>query len=298
MTLDPRQAEAFLAVAELGSFELAATRLRVTASAVSQRVRALEISLGHPLLLRTRPCRATATGQRVLQYLRRQALLNADLQAEMSNTEDATLTISLAVNADSLASWFFPALAGMLVRERILLDLVVEDQDHTYALLESGMVIGCVSTEPQSMRGCSAELLGTMNYRLVGTAEFCKRWFPSGLTRQAARLAPVVAYTRKDTLHSTFLLERLGLPEGAYPCHYVPGTEAHLAAVRYGLGYAFVPAALISSPDSDLVDLAPKHPVAIDLYWHRWNVQSPRMDAISRQVMAAARATLSAPGNP
>lgn len=290
--LDPKQTEALLAVAETGSFEAAANRLNITASAVSQRVRTLEISLGHALLLRTRPVRPTQTGRRLLQYLRRQALLQAELAAELAHHADAPLTLPLAVNADSLATWFFPAMAGVLNDTSVHLELSVEDQDHTYALLESGLVAGCVSTEAISMRGCTAEPLGAMRYRLVSTANFQRRWFPRGLTRATAARAPIVAYTPKDRLPTQFLSQRFGLLPGAYPCHHVPGAEAHLAAVLWELGYALAPEILLAPHAAQLIDLAPDHPVDVSLYWHRWNVQSPRMDSISRQLVAAARQSL------
>jgi LysR family transcriptional regulator, chromosome initiation inhibitor len=296
MSLDPKQAEAFQAVAEMGSFERAAVKLRITPSAVSQRVRALEMALGAALILRTRPCRSTQTGQRVLQYLRRAQLLKADLEADLFHSEYDALNVSVALNADSLGTWFFPALASMLVKERIILDLIVEDQDHTYTLLETGMVVGCVSTVEKPMRGCSATKLGTMRYRLMASTSFCKRWFPKGLTREAARHAPVVAYTRKDMLQCSFLQSRLGLSEGAYPCHYVPGIEAHYAAVRHGLGYGMVPEWLLSSIEGQhdaLVDLAYKYPTDVALYWHTWKVQSPRMERMSKQIIEAARQILS-----
>jgi LysR family transcriptional regulator (chromosome initiation inhibitor) len=296
MSLDPKQADAFKAVAELGSFERAAAKLSITPSAVSQRVRALETTLGAALILRTRPCRPTQTGQRLLQYLRRALLLQADLEADLLQSESGSLSVSVALNSDSLGTWFLPALANLLVKHQIILDLIVEDQDHTYALLETGMVAGCVSTVAQPMRGCSAAKLGTMRYRLMACTSFRERWFPKGLTREAARQAPVVAYTRKDMLQSDFLLSRLGLPEGAYPCHYVPGIEAHFAAVRHGLGYAMVPEWLLSSVGGEheaLIDLAPRHPTDVALYWHTWKVQSPRMEGMSKQIIEAARRILS-----
>lgn len=53
------QLAAFAAVLDEGSFELAARRLSVTSSAISQRIKALEDRLGQVLVLRTAPCRAT-----------------------------------------------------------------------------------------------------------------------------------------------------------------------------------------------------------------------------------------------
>lgn len=294
MNLNPKHTEAFRAVIESGSFEQAAARLHLTSPAISQRVRALESQLGNALIVRSRPARATRMGQRLMQYLKRAKLLEADLAAELAVQQDAPLTLVLALNADSVGTWFFPALSDVLIRERVLLDLTVEDQDHTYSLLETGLAIGCISTEAKPMRGCSAELLGVMRYWLVAAEDFRGRWFPDGLTRKAARQAPVVAYTHKDTLQSSFLLSRLGLPAGAYPCHYVPGAASHFNAIRYGLGYGMVPELLLKTAGKkeEMVHLAPTRPLELALYWHTWKVQSPRMENLSRQIIAAARKIL------
>ncbi|WP_186224649.1 HTH-type transcriptional regulator ArgP [Burkholderia gladioli] len=295
MDIDPRQAAAFLAVVETGSFEQASQRLHVTASAVTQRVRALETALGASLVLRTRPCRPTSAGMRLLQYLRRISLLQADLQADLGADHQSPVPVAIALNSDSLGTWFLPALSSILAGDRLLFEIVMEDQDHTFALLESGMTIGCVSTEPNPMRGCSATALGAMRYRLLAAASFAARWFPQGLNRKDARQAPVVAYSRRDTLSSSFLKKRLGLPDGAYPCHYVPGTHTHFQAVQHGLGYAMVPELLtLDRPLSEagLVDLAPAHPLDVELYWHAWKVQSPSMASLSARVIKAARSLL------
>ncbi|CDG81143.1 HTH-type transcriptional regulator ArgP [Janthinobacterium agaricidamnosum] len=293
MNLNPKHTEAFRAVVETGSFEQAALRLHLTSPAISQRVRALESMLGNALIVRSRPARATRMGQRLMQYLKRAALLETELAADLAVQHDAPLSLVLALNADSIGTWFFPALSALLIREKVLLDLIVEDQDHTYTLLETGMAVGCISSEAKAMRGCSAELLGVMRYWLVASPAFRDQWLPHGLTRKAARKAPVVAYTHKDTLQSTFLQEKLGLPEGAYPCHYIPGAPSHFNAIRAGLGYGMVPDLLLQAQDNggDVIRLVPQ-PAEVALYWHTWKVQSPRMEAISKQIVAAARASL------
>jgi molybdenum-dependent DNA-binding transcriptional regulator ModE len=96
--LDPRQTTAVRAVIETGSFEQAAARLNITSSAVSQRVRALETRLGSPLIVRTRPCRATQMGQRLLQYLRRAALLEDDFASDLAGANEALLNVAAAVH--------------------------------------------------------------------------------------------------------------------------------------------------------------------------------------------------------
>ena len=295
--LDARKGEALLAVIDSGSFEQAAVRLNLTASAVSQRVSAMESELGMPLIIRSKPCRATAAGQRLVQYLRRARLLEDEFIADSGDSAARPLSVALAVNNDTLATWLLPGLAGFLIREHILLDVMLDDQDHTYALLSQGLALAGVSSHAEPMRGCEVQLLGAMRYRLLASPSFAAKWFPDGLQREAARVAPLMVFDRKDTLQSGFLLRELGLPPGSYPSHYMPASEAFTEAVRLGLGYGMVPELQYGKEVEQgvLVDLAPGKPTDVMLYWHSWRVQSPKLERLSAQVVAAARNALLQP---
>jgi LysR family transcriptional regulator (chromosome initiation inhibitor) len=292
--LDTRKGEALLAVIDTGSFEQAAALLHLTPSAVSQRVSAMESELGMPLVVRTRPCRATPDGQRLVQYLRRSRLLEQEFMADSADAAARPLSVALAVNADTLATWLLPGLAEFLIDEHILLDVTLDDQDHTYALLSQGLAIAGVSSEAEAMRGCQVEPLGVMRYRLLAAPAFAAHWFPDGLNRDAARKAPVMVFGRKDKLQADFLLRELGLPEGSYPCHYMPAAEAFMKAIRLGLGYGMLPEVQFQTllADGLLHDLAPDKPTDVHLYWHAWRVQSPKLERLSARVIAAARAVL------
>ncbi|HEY8605798.1 MAG TPA: LysR family transcriptional regulator ArgP [Noviherbaspirillum sp.] len=294
MDLDGRQCAALQAVLQSGSFERAAEILHITPSAVSQRVRALETTLGEPLVVRSRPCRPTSSGRRLLQFLLRVRALEQDLQADLDKREDLPVALAIAVNADTLGSWLLPALAPFLRRERILLDLVVDDQDHTYALLEAGLALGCISTEAQAMRGCTAAPLGSMRYRCMASPAFRAEWFAQGMTRAAARKAPVVAFNRKDRLQADFLQRHFGLPDGAYPVHAIPASEPFMQAIALGLGWGMLPElqAHALCAEGRLVDLAPQRAVDVALYWHCWKVQAPRMERLSAAVVDSARRLL------
>ncbi len=84
--LNSKQCDAFLAVAEMGSFDLAAERLCITASAVTLRVQSLEKTLGHLLIVRERPCRVTQVGQSLLHYLQHSRLLEQNLTSKSNWT--------------------------------------------------------------------------------------------------------------------------------------------------------------------------------------------------------------------
>ncbi|MGZ3181584.1 MAG: LysR family transcriptional regulator ArgP [Telluria sp.] len=293
MSIDFRRADALLAVLETGSFEGAAGLLHLTPSAVSQRVSALEAELGAPLVVRARPCRATRDGQRLVQYLRRARLLEQEFEAGR-NDEAMPVAVPVALNHDTLASWFLPGLAPFLARERITLDLTLDDQDHTYELLTQGVALAGISSNPAPMRGCSAVRLGTMRYRMVASMLFARRWFPHGLTRAEARRAPLLVFDRKDDLQAEFLQRRLGLPPGSYPCHYIPASEAFLRAIELGIGYGMLPDQQlgVKIKQGRLRDLAPGQYSDVTLYWHAWKVQSPLLERLQAAVLAAAAQAL------
>lgn len=213
----------------------------------------------------------------------------------MRGGAEAFFPITLAVNADSLATWLLPTLSAVVQRERIAIELLVDDQEHTHALLETGVAHACVSAQPHAMRGCMAEPLGRMRYRLVATPAFAAQWFgPRGITRTSARRAPAVVFNRKDSLHANALLNAFGLQGNAYVSHYVPASEAFVAAIRLGLGYGMVPELQIGDAieRGELVDVMPEAATEVALYWHGWAQQPPRLERLAQRVMDVARQLL------
>jgi LysR family transcriptional regulator (chromosome initiation inhibitor) len=293
MKLDARRSAAFLAAVDYGSLELAASQLNITPSAVSQRISALEQDLGTPLLVRSRPCRPTGPGTRLLQYLRRSTLLESEFLAELG-MDPGPVRVALAVNNDTLATWLLPVLAPILLEEQLLVEFLLDDQGHTFGLLEQGRVVACVTGESAPLHGCTASALGMMRYRLVASPAFARRWFPDGFSRRAALHAPVMVFDRKDPLQSRFLLQHFGLPEGAYPFHYVPASDPYVNAIRAGLGYGLLPleqcAALLGA--GELLDLTPHLQMDVPLYWHAWRIQPPRLERMGAALVKAARGVL------
>lgn len=177
--LNHKQCDAFLAVAETGSFDLAAEQLCITASAVTLRVQSLEKSLGHLLIVRERPCRPTQAGQSLLHYLQHSRLLEQSFIQNLTGhmNTSAFYQINIATNADSLATWLLPLLQSTLIEQKIVVHFQVDDQSQTHHLLEAGLVNACVTDESQAMKGCVAEYIGDMNYRFVATPNFALQWF-------------------------------------------------------------------------------------------------------------------------
>ncbi|KZB82172.1 LysR family transcriptional regulator ArgP [Amycolatopsis regifaucium] len=270
-----------LAVADEGTFDAAASALHVTPSAISQRVKALEQRTGRVLLIRTKPVRLTESGQAVVRFGRQLALLEADTRAELGLTAgDEPVRLPIAVNADSLATWFLPALTRVPPEQKICFELHREDQDHTTTLLREGLVMAAVTSSPDPVAGCSVHRLGHMRYLAVASPEL-------GTDLSLAE-APVVVFDRRDDLQDRFARERGTL---ASPLrHYVPSSEGFFDAVAAGMGWGMVPVAQIGNRlrDGSFVCLDPDHPIDVPLFWQQWKLDSPALAAVSAAVTTAA----------
>jgi LysR family transcriptional regulator (chromosome initiation inhibitor) len=293
--LEYRNLETFATVILEGGFDKAARKLNLTQSAVSQRVRLLEEQHGQILLQRSTPPLPTEAGLPLLYHYRKVKQLEDDLRTATAQTRDGVFnTVAIAVNADTLATWLYPALAGLLDSHRLVVDLQVDDQDATHQLMQSGHVWGCISTRPASLQGCGTVRLGGVRYAMFSTTSFRDRWFPEGLNEERLARAPMARYNRKDDLNSR-LFEVLGVtPTLTPPTFYVPSTEMYGHFVAEGRCWGVLPEQQ-SKPlerDGQIVNLSPQHWVEVVLYWHCWNRKSDLMDDFSKRFAAEARRCL------
>ena len=293
--IDYRNLAALAAVVDEGGFEKAARVLNLTQSAVSQRIRALEEGLGLVLLVRVSPPTPTAAGRRLLALWRQVRRLEEDVLAEVGRGEgEAFSVLPVGVNADSLATWFLPALDDFLRAHDVLLDVRVDDQEVTHELLRAGEVAGCVSERAEAVQGCRVVPLGVMTYRLVAAPAYAARRFPRGMTREAAASAPTLVFNRKDDLHTKLLRAALGEPPSRIPVTWLPSPEGFVRQIARGHVCGMLPdvqsAGMLTS--GELVDLAPGSAVRVRLHWHCWNLSSPLLAAFTKALVRGARLAL------
>lgn len=279
-------------VVEEGTLDAAARRLYITPSAVSQRIRALEDQLGRVVLVRSKPVRTTEAGDAVVRLARQLALLEHDALAAMGAEGGAVASVPLAVNADSLATWFLPPLARVARRRSVVFDLHRDDQDFTAGLLESGTVMAAVTSREAPVAGCRVRRLGVLRYEAVATADFAARWFPAGVDGDALRAAPVVDFDRRDDLQTRWLARR-GVAAEAPPRHRVPASQDFATAIELGLGWGLLPgfqsaAGLAAGKSVRLGD----DPVDVPLFLQQWNLTSPLLDEIADEVVEEGRRVL------
>lgn len=297
--IDPRQLQALAAVVETQSFERAAQRLHLTQSAVSQRVRTLEARLGQPLVMRATPISATAAGASALRYYRQTlALHDALLQQLQASDQGGPTRLAIAVNADSLATWLLSSFNRLLEQRTVFLDLFVDDQDQTIAMLREGKVIGSISSHARALQSCDCVPLGVMRYIPAAAPAFCRRHFTRGVTRETLRHAPVIEFNSKDDLQRAYLSQRFGLSRHEYRYHQVPSSEAFLQFVLQGHGWGMIPE-LQGRPyfgAEKLLPLGDGDDVEVALYWHVWNIDTPVIRQLTKALLAQAGIDLRAPG--
>jgi len=260
--LDYALLSALAAVVREGSFERAARTLHVTPSAVSQRIRLLEERVGCALVVRGQPCLATETGRRLCQHVDRVRLLEHELHAGLPSLDPqelARVTLPIAVNADSLATWFAPAVTRFAADAPVLMSVAVDDQDHTPEWPSSGAVTEAVT----------------------GTATPA-----TGRTTQP--LSPT-----KDGLQARWV-RRLCHRHVELPRHTLPSPEAFVVAALAGMGWALHPQALIADhlASGALVALVPQAPLDVPLHWQQARAASSVLEGLTRVVLAAARSAL------
>lgn len=292
MRYDQAQLETLLTIAEEGSFDGAARRLHLTPSAVSQRVKALEATAGQVLVRRTLPAEATPAGAPLLRLAQQLRTLSAEAAAELGGEE--VIQLRVAVNADSLATWFRPLLAEVTHWRATALRLVIEDEGHSHELLRSGDALAAVTTEPRPVQGCSVEPLGALRYRAAVAPRLLAEH------RRGRRIdwdtMPMVVFNEKDRLQDA-VLEARG---DARPrvVHRVPSNADFLEALRAGLGWGMVPERQLGPvlAAGGLARMPGAAPVDVGLHWQRWRLQSPALDELTAAVRAAAHAGLRTKG--
>ena len=294
--LDYPALTAVATVVREGSFERAAERLGVTPSAVSQRIRALEERLGGIVIVRGQPCVPTDLGRKLCAHVDLVQLLEADLAPVLSFANDhpeKPPTLKLAVNSDSMATWFPEAAVKFSHETGYLLEFIIEDEAHTADRLRSGEVIAAVSDDPGTVQGCKTIELGNLQYLACCSPEFADRHFPNGVTEEALRQAPCLRFERRDGLQARWVRQNYGIELDA-PMHWVPSSIGFLNFGLSGLGWGMHPA-MIAKPkiaQGELVELTPGRTLEVKLYWTVTRLHASALRTFTEAVRIVAKKAL------
>lgn len=292
--LDYPALRAVATVVQTGSFERAATVLNVTPSAVSQRVKQLEERLGVVLVVRGTPCTATEKGEWLCRHMENVGMLEAELFGHLPALVDPDeprqrVTLQIATNADSLGTWFVEAMSNFARNSAYLLNIAVDDQDHTAEWLQRGRVIAAVTSLEKPIRGCRRFALGVLRYHATATPDFVARNFPQGVSAEAIRNAPALTFSQKDRLQSTWVRQTFGR-DLDYPTHWLPSPQSFVEATLSGMGWGMNPTQLTREhlASGRLVELVPDTPLDVPLFWQINRFAADRLAELTREVISVA----------
>lgn len=280
--MNPVHLETLLVVLEEGSFEVAAAVLGITPSAVSQRIKALEQKTGRILLHRSTPVTATEAGEILLQSARRMALLQAETDARLQ-ARLARVPLTVAVNSDSLATWFKQVVRDVAKRGEVALRIRIEDEARSLAMLHRGDVLGAITREHAPVSGCESTYLGSLRYFAVAAPNLAEGF-------ESWETMPLVGYGPNDQILDDAMRERfIDSHVIRARVSQIPSSEGYLDAVRYGLGWGLV-SELQARPliDAGELKVLDDKPMDIDLYWQRWRLESEMLEHLTETVIAAS----------
>lgn len=294
--LDYPALRALAAVVQTGSFEKAARVLNVTPSAVSQRVKHLEDRLGAVLIERGNPCIATAKGELLCRHVEHVGMLESELYKSLpalAGQEPQKVTIHVATNADSLGTWFLEAASRFSKRSEYLLNIAVDDQDHTAEWLQRGRVLAAVTSLDKPVPGCRRIALGELRYHATASPDFVERYFPEGVTPASLAQAPALTFNQKDRLQTQWIQRAFGQAL-SHPTHWLPSTQGFVEACRSAMGWGLNPAQLVKEDlqSGRLVELIPGLPLDIPLYWQVNRLAADQLSGLTNEVVATARRCL------
>lgn len=292
--LDYKLVEAVSAVIRLGSFEKAAQELGMTQSAISQRIKLLEERIAQPLVVRSKPIRATDAGTRLYRHFQHVNILEQEILTDLPDGSGHDFKrVALAVNADSLATWFVRVAEVLFLDYNLLVDLTSADEKKTLDLLKQGVVMASISTQDKRVQGCKVLELGAMRYLPVARLDFIQRYFPDGPSPSAMKKAPAVLFGRDDDLHHKFLKKNYRIASGEFPCHVVPSSEGFVNVVRTGMAYALVPEIQVRPylESGELIKIC-DHEIQQPLYFHYHNIDSKMLKSVVNITQAIAQMEL------
>lgn len=285
--IDYKLLEALATVIETGGFERAGIVLGLSQSAISQRIRTLEVRIGQPVLLRGAVPRATPAGQQLLNHVQQVQLLERDLAKSLPTLSEPAARLRIALDADSLATWWANAIGDFCRQEALLLDMVVEDQDIALRRMREGDVAACLCSNPQPAAGARCVPLGTMTYLPLATPSYKKRYFSQGFNEQSLQAAPAIIFGPNDQLQHRFLSQS-GY-HGAFPYHLCPSSEGFVNLALAGMGYGMIPEiqARQEIEAGRLVSIAAGQSLDVELYWHFWRHSGGVMERLTAALKAA-----------
>lgn len=290
---DYKGLEALHAIIELQSFDVAAKKLHISQSAISQRLKSLQTYFNDPLIIRTTPYTLTQLGQYLLGHHKRVHLLESTLNSQIKH-QKSQIKLSIAISRDSLETWFMEILETTSILDETSIEIIADDQDLTINYLQKGLVSACFTTAEKSLSNCNSVFLGYMNYLLVSSPGFKKRYFPDNNHKHNLLMAPAIIFDQNDKLHDDYLKKYFDI-ENERPCyHIIPSVKGFKNFALKGYAYALIPEINIRNElkRKKLVTVIKNKTWKMPVFFHSWNIGSEDYQKLYQSLIKAIKEKL------
>lgn len=220
-------------------------------------------------------------------------LLRHELGQQLSLTgggrRSGRVRVRIAVNSDSLATWFPSVVKRVSEDLGLWLEVIPDDQEFTEERLRSGDALAVVTTSKATIAGCTSIPLGTMEYMAVATPDFMAKYLADGVTMKSLPGAPSLQFDRKDSLPEQWT--RLAFGEPVKLLHNdIPSYEGHLLCCKLGIGWAMMPTLTVGDmvKSGELVEVKPNVRIKMALNWQTRSQASTTLQELSNVVSEVA----------
>ncbi len=280
MRLSTRQLEAFTTVAKTLNFTMAAARLHITQSALSQRIRKLEDELGVALLIRApKGVRLTETGRRILRFCQARESLEAEIYADLATDGGSHMAgvIRLGAYSSIMRPVLIPALAPFLRENpKVQCELINAEAKNMPGFLSRGEADIIISDQKLEWAAVTSEKIGTETFVAIKSSRFDTRQNVYLDLDPDDRVTETFFMKQKVTTHDysrSFMFDVFGIIDG----------------VSEGLGRAIISKHLISGLDTVEIDER-YEPWTVDLYMHYYT--QPYYTLLHEKIASLIRACL------
>jgi DNA-binding transcriptional LysR family regulator len=228
--------EAFMAVVRLGTVHGAAREIGLSQTGVTQRIRALERSLGVTLFTRSRTgMRPTAEGERLHLHCLRVRDMEGEVLSLLQGTSDRSSTRLVVTGPSSMMrSRIIPG--GSRILERfpgVAFTFELDDEESGLAHLKTGRAQLAVVPAHEVVNEIDSKLLRPARYVLVGPPDWKGR-----KVREIVERERIVDFNEADEATFAYLRKHRLHPPSHRQRHLANNTDALAMMVCAGLGYS------------------------------------------------------------
>lgn len=276
MSLSSLQLDAFVAVARLLNFSKAAESLFITQSALSQRIKNLEQTIGANLFIREPGrIRITEMGERLLRYCTLKDSMEQELLFTLLPSNEGQLggIISIGAFSSILRSVVIPAMSSLLRKNpKIQCDFVHEETQGLPKLFERSECDFIILDYSLESPGIEKVILGYEEYVVIESGEYkC----PENVYLDNAPDDPATA---------DFFNNQGGTPP-EYRRRFMGETYGIIAGVETGLGRSVMPIHLLTErPHLKRVEGFKEYKKAITLHFYKQSYYSDLHEAVVKQL--------------